>query len=241
MKKNLLFFIFIIIFFPKNTFGCDCFAERNFCDLITSYRESLIPIYILRGEVTETLLSRKEVKISQELSGTVSLEEITLGINSCTYHFSEFKEGKEYVFAVEKSGDTYYPLGCGVWYLELEDGELKGDITSGVTSIQYHELGNLEGCGNDLNLTNLEKDLDIFPNPALAVVNIGSEKFSISEEELTLTIYDGVGRKVQPMISSDGILAEESWVINIENFPVGLYLFEVNGLNQKKTFKIIKQ
>ncbi len=44
MKRNLLFFIFIIIFFPKNTFGCDCIAERNFCDLITSYQERLINI-----------------------------------------------------------------------------------------------------------------------------------------------------------------------------------------------------
>ena len=128
-----------------------------------------------------------------------------------------------------------------MWFLEIEDEVLKGEISDEVKSLDYENLGDLQNCGNGFKFFNLEKDLDIFPNPTTAVVNISNKNISNYSAELTLNIYDVLGRKLQTRFKPDGILFEEYWVIDMHDFPVGLFLFELNGLNQRKTFKVIKQ
>lgn len=237
MKKNILLLIIAIIFFPKINTACTCASQLSFCEMVTDENGDLLPLLIFRGELIEGI----NIKVNQKIHGDISLGEISFTVHQCTNFYGDFEVGKEYIFALGNTGDGYFALSCGIWYLEIEDEVVKGNITPEIESIDYHNLSSLSECGNGFGFFNVENDLDLFPNPTTANVKIANTNLTLGSEQINLNIYDLVGRKIQSFIRPEGILPESFWVIDIENYPIGLYLFEFVAIDQRKTFKIVKQ
>lgn len=98
-----------------------------------------------------------------------------------------------------------------------------------------------EKDGNDTtsiseNLAN-SLDISLFPNPTQEWVNVKSE----SEQELQLTVIDGLGKIVYSKKLSVKKSIENK--IEVSNWAVGQYYFNFNEIESNKTssFKVLKQ
>lgn len=86
----------------------------------------------------------------------------------------------------------------------------------------------------DTNEINLSKKIKIFPNPAIAEINV---VFDSSFSNKIYSIYDGIGRNVQ-----NGKLSNENSSINILNLSKGIYILKIKGENDlSENFKFLKK
>jgi hypothetical protein len=77
----------------------------------------------------------------------------------------------------------------------------------------------------DIQRTEL-KNLTVFPNPVVNFLNIN---FS---ENINYTLYDNSGKYIQSNTGN---------IVNLENYPSGIYLLEIFQNNTKQKLQIIKQ
>ncbi|MBC7440379.1 MAG: T9SS type A sorting domain-containing protein [Flavobacterium sp.] len=82
-----------------------------------------------------------------------------------------------------------------------------------------------------INQNTITADFTIFPNPIKDVLNIKSEIVILKTE-----IYDVNGKLI-----FDKIQNQENVILNVDSFPVGIYLLKVSTEQSSKIIKICKQ
>jgi len=241
MKNCVLLLLFSFVFFLNENHACSCIIPSSFCESITDENGISFAPILLRGEVTSIFPSGKEIAINHILSGDLEKEEIVLRNGFCTLYYNELEEGSEYLFALSGEGDDYYLIACALSFLKIENDVVIGRIAPGVTSANYNDLSELKVCGNVFESSALSQSLEVFPNPSSGVVKIKNASSEQILENLQLRIYDIQGRLVKVYVQEEGILPEDFWLINIEDFAAGLYLFKITNPYQDSIFKILKQ
>lgn len=240
MKKFILFILFAIIFFPSSNFGCTCLPPPTFCDGLTGSNGEILPDVILRGKLIG-YPSSSEIKVSHTIYGTINQSQIKLGFTMCTAFTDQLEDGKEFIFSLKEINDKFVPIGCNIFLLKIENEVVKGKIAPGVESINYADLGDLETCGIAFESFNFEKNISLFPNPTEGEVTIKNIGVNILFENLELTVYDMLGKKVTVFEKPEGILPDEFWNFNIQNLSAGVYIFNLSGINQESYIRIVKQ
>ena len=124
---------------------------------------------------------------------------------------------------------------------EIEDEVVKGKIAPGIESLDYHELGNLEGCGEAFKIFTIKKQMAVFPNPTIGILNIKNLSDLETVENVRIECVDILGRGHCFFIKEDGIMVDETWSINIESLSSGIYIFKLFANQQEAIFKIVKQ
>jgi hypothetical protein len=113
-----------------------------------------------------------------------------------------------------------------------------GELVVGIMTTANNQLGN--GYWPSLNLqslniedTNLEEQLKIYPNPTTQFISISHPLISLFE----VVIQDINGKK----LFDGGVNSEEP--LNFSNYSSGIYLLTIknNSNNKKNTYKIIKK
>lgn len=247
MKKSiLLLFIFLIVSIQFST-ACTCGGTENFCEDIRDLDGNILErLLIIRGKVSQKDSEGLDVDIQETLFGIFDDDEIYIpqghGID-CSMFINDFEVAKEYIFSLDKRShnNEYYLSICQVSFLEIENEVIYGNIASGIESIGYQEFGDLEGCGNGLKIFSINYDIAVFPNPTNDILKIKNLNSFGLAENVRVECFDILGREHCPFIKEDGILAGETWTINLESLSSGIYFFKLFANQQEAVYKIMKE
>jgi len=243
MKKVILFLVFSTFIFPKFSLSCTCIGVETFCETIIDRSTGDIrPELILRGEIIESAIQEnKRIQINELIFGEINESEIELSYSLCTINFGGLEIGNEYIIALNKSDDLFSMIDCGNSFLKIENEKVVGKIAPGIESIDYSDLPTLEACGIAFDQIPLESCLAIFPNPTIGELKVENTNPDETLVDLQLKIFDSIGRELTTIRKEEGILPEEFWEIDMENFPSGFYIFKFSAVNLEKTAYIVKQ
>lgn len=244
MKKILLLVLLTFLFSPTINFACTCGQSETFCETLNNHTTPFNKLAVLRGKVINWSFEEIEVEIIESICEGTSEEKITISTNTCTYYnYEDFRteEEKEYVFVLYQYLNSFSPPGCAVWYLEIENDIVKGKISSNKESIAYNKLNRLNDCGNAADFFSLKKYVSISPNPTTDEIQIRNTSANTDLKSFKIKIFDTLGKLVQTHSKPNGLLPEESWIINLKNFPSSIYLIQLSANDRKGIFKILKQ
>lgn len=241
MKKLILLLSFSLFLFPNINFGCSCVSPSSFCESIIGKNGEIHAAFILRGEITESSRSGKEIMVKELLLGELKEKEITLKNGFCTLFYSDLEVGEEYILALREYNDQFFLKDCAISFLKIKNGMVEGKIAPGIETIKYKNLDKLQRCGNAFNGEEPAKNFTVFPNPTTDFVTIENIHPNLSYKNIQLSIIDAMGRVVSFYRKEDGILPEDIWSINLQNLSTGVYIFKLSGDFQTNYFKIIKQ
>lgn len=160
MKAILTSVLLVILCFSSNVFACSCsYYVEDFCQA-TSDNEHIMLARV--HEIAGSHEMKIEVMESLYLDNPIG-ETITIlgqdGIN-CATSFNELTEGKTYVMALDFQQDGFYfqfnldtdpydwqMQGCGLGYLEVDQGQVIGNINGVEESIPYDAfVSDLAAC-----------------------------------------------------------------------------------------------
>ncbi|QEE50827.1 T9SS type A sorting domain-containing protein [Flavobacterium alkalisoli] len=146
------------------------------------------------------------------------------------------------------NGQTTYAILGEEDYLEVTGGESEGIATENVQANTVYQVFVRSKCGNNANslwsepryvqtqqLSVADNELVSFtyyPNPVIDNLFLSSQ-----DDEITaIAMYDIQGREVL----SENITGNDA-VINMINFPTGIYLLKVNISGKSQTYKVEKK
>jgi len=251
MKKlKLLITVISFCLFHQFIYACTCVPPPSFCEGIsyTYPNGDPYPELIFRGKVTDEI-SGIDVEINEVLWSDTNLTINTFWFTDCTIVTDPIEEGKEYIFAIRQSTFTnnFNLLDCVISYLTIENEVVVGDISPGVESLSYLEFKDeIESCINTIptsveNDFSVENNWSVFPNPTVDVLTLKNSNTQNFAKDIQIELIDVVGRKLQTFKKEDGILAGETWSINLQSFSSGVYFLKLIANNQENVIRIVKQ
>ncbi len=239
VMRILISAIFTLVLGIQNAKSCSCIAPSSFCESVSWAVENL-DVTIARAKVLGESSSGREIEIEQIILGEFNNPKIELSFGRCDLYAHELTTGDEFIIAFTKLQDRFRLISCAISFLKIEDDVIQGKIAPGVSSLEYDEFFNLESCESIFGQINLEGNLGFYPNPtkeAIRLLNAGSIN---SFENLEVQIFDALGNQVDFRTYSGELFPKQEWIINVEDFTIGLYIIRVSNQFQEVTFKMIK-
>lgn len=244
MKKKSLFLLIVFSFFSQFTNACTCSYPPTFCEGIVNADGDIYVDIIIRGKIITKIKEVVKVKVDQIIFGNTTQSFITIGASVCGYPPKSFNKGDEYILVLSKpyfsSSQNHSLIMCKVNYLKIEDEVIKGRIAPGIKSLDYSDLWSLKNQGDKFNLFSIEHSFFISQNPTANILNIKNISLANSTENIQIDVIDITGEKRYFFKKKEGIFASETWAIDLQNFPDGIYFFNLTAFNQKKNIKIVK-
>lgn len=145
-------------------------------------------------------------------SGTSFSGPIIAGMVACLWQALPNKTAAEIMQIIKQSSDNFATPNANYGY--------------GIPNFSTAIINNIP------NVDPTENQLKIFPNPTSSLINFA---LTDSQKNSVLTIYNFMG---QLMLKKDFSLAKNE--INLNNFPSGTYLYNLENNNQRASGKIIK-
>ncbi|MFT6319769.1 MAG: hypothetical protein ACJAT4_000686 [Granulosicoccus sp.] len=246
MKNFKLFLLITFSFFHQSSFACTCTYPPSFSEGIVNSDGDIYADLVLRGTITAKIKEKVEVKVDQIIFGNTPQSTITVGVSVCGYPPQSFKKGDEYILALStfRSSDYieyHHLIICKVSYLKIENEIIKGRLAPGIESLKYSDLGTLKNDGDEFNLFSIEHSLSISQNPVADILNIKNFSLANSGDLVQIDVINMIGKKLYSFKKEDGILANDTWTIDLKDFRVGVYFFKLTAYNQETIFKIVKQ
>ncbi len=125
--KKVLALLFIFLSAGYYALGCGCSHAGSFTEVSKSSDLTFV------GTITANKKWRLKVTVENVLIGKTEKKTITvIGDKtgaSCLKVVKFFEVGKKMAFALYKRDGKYYLSGCGTYYLEIDNGAVKGIIT----------------------------------------------------------------------------------------------------------------
>ncbi len=240
MKKSIFFLMIAIALSPVKAFSCSCLTPSSFCESITDENGQTLEwiTAIVRAKLVSNT-NRKDVEVSEVIYGSIPESEMVILHDWCTLYVHELEFGAEYIFALKEFEGNFSLLNCAVSFLKIEDEVVIGAIAPGINSMDYKDLASLETCGDAFKFFSLDRHVKLFPNPTayqIKIQNIHAE----ASVNIDLKVYDIHGRLVSMPSNVQGILPEEHWVIDIESYSSGVYLFKISTTFQELVYRVVK-
>jgi len=88
------------------------------------------------------------------------------------------------------------------------------------------------------SITNMEDVFILYPNPVIDILNI--KTLIYTERDYTLTIYNAAGKMLRKEMT-DFSDSEETHMIDVSEFPSGLYFIRIQGVHSQQTMMFIKE
>lgn len=247
MKTAIFTIAFSLLLFVEKNIACDCLPVANFCKTITYENNGEIFNYlnIYYVKVISQSADTMEVSIAktffgQNLTGSTILIQGGNGAD-CQVMTAQFQVGEELIIAAAKTTTYWYVSDCGISFLKVENGVVKGLIADGITEIPLADFPTLADCGNlQLNPANEPEApyfIDISPTLTHDFVKI---KISVnSPSPLFVRAFDVAGKMVfEKNYHSLHTTYEE--VVPTENWAKGVYFFNIEVAGKHHTFKTAK-
>ncbi|MDZ4704817.1 MAG: hypothetical protein SH848_12855 [Saprospiraceae bacterium] len=201
MKKSFTLLLFALAGLSVKSFACCCAPIATFCEtmvLISNAPEPL-DVHVYLGTVSEinstsvTMLIEKTYLGEDQTWQPLTIERGSSSL--CILELGNFQPGKSFIIVPHKGGDDLWRLGvCGVTVLEVIDGEVRGRIAPGVSSVPLAQFSSIANCG-DLIGGN-EPDFPIKMNPTLTSNEVNITTRLQSPVPIHITVFDAAGRLV---------------------------------------------
>jgi hypothetical protein len=130
-----------------------------------------------------------------------------------------------YLWSNNQSGPNATNLGVGLYFVTATD-------QNGCTEVDTVSV-NVTG----IELPQAFSNIQAFPNPTSSKIRVMVEL--ISEDEISLSLTDVLGKLVMPVIDSYG--SRESFELDLSELSDGVYLLQVSSPQGSKTLRILKQ
>jgi len=249
MDKRLLFLFAFFLVGKIQVQACSCIYIETFCETL-SYSDTLHHDLIIYGVVTGKSNAGMEVEVLEKLYGEDKRRTVFIKSGNgadCGEYTGRFDIGQEMVLALYMTYDrdnmenTYYYLSiCGVNYLLVENGNVKGKIAPGVVFQSYDQFKKSSTCSIFENFdpqSPSDPEYKVFPNPARDQI------FLTPKENMTLFTYalsDIQGRTIINGIRKE-VEAESLITIDlpVDQMSAGMYLLRISSELGSQTRKII--
>jgi hypothetical protein len=247
MKATFTSLALVLFFFLGKTTACDCLPIGNFCKTITYENNgeiwSHLNIYLV--EVTAQQTGGMKVEIAKTYFGE-NLNGSSIFVNSgngadCQLFTGQFQAGEKMIIAAGNYSNLWYISECGVSFLKVENGLVKGPIAEGITEIPFEEFHTLSNCGNlQLNPSNEPGAPDFIQvSPTMAFDNVWLKSSGALSSTLTLRVFDVAGRQVfQSVVPAKSGPFQEN--IPVGKWAPGVYFFNLNLAGKQHTVKVVK-
>ena len=247
MKLRITLILLSAMLFYNRSSACSCINIGTFCETIAGSNGMIwegFQIYYV--QVKDKKNSGMDVEVLGVLHGEDRLGETLFFINGagadCTMGISNFQVGKQYLFAAWKRTSDWALSICGVSYLDVENGKVKGPIAPGVNKVDLDKFNTVANCGGlsgpGVPIGGPGAFFQVFPSPASENVFVRPSTDTL-EFNLQLDVFDAIGRRVyrnRQVTFDDG----SDFELTVSDWAPGVYFFRVTAWNQRHTFRIVK-
>lgn len=248
MKKTTLLLILLLSNLGYSLLACSCLSYLTFCEAVDA-NSKVVEVEVLEKYTGSAFPTFMDVKILETLQGTVTEENITIISygTSCDVFFDIFEIGEKLVLrfndlepmTIDAHFSTTHFGACATSFLQFSDNQIVGSIEPGVTFKNYDDFKNDIGNCSDLtfldnNPEELEKHIDIFPNPTNDFSRL---YFSILDPaEISMELFHSNGQ----LISSKDNFSKNNYILNLSNAAVGFYYLRIKYHDASVVKKVVK-
>jgi hypothetical protein len=249
MLRFLLFFSFLSLFTINRLQACSCVYIETFCETL-GFTDTIYHELIVYGTVTKITNQGMEVAVAERLYGNDNSAFIFVRSGNgadCGESANRFEVGQQLILALQKyynsnpPDDIIYWLSiCGINWLSVENGYVKGPIAPGDVFLRYEDFKKASTCEafEQFQPTGPgDLEIKVYPNPVkdLLYVEVGE-----SVESFDYIISDICGKIVLRGIREE-VEAEAQITIElpVERLSSGLYFMKVMSEMNEKTVKLM--
>lgn len=204
---------------------------------------SYVTFYIWDGNTTypEHILAEKKLFIRDipanfnnviEFSSPVEVEGPFFAGYRINYVDHDNNGESEDKFAISIAQNRNYPSGINTLYVEANSIWSSATAKFGIkTSSAMRPVT----CIVDITEFETKNNIDIYPNPASDVIYIQTGKIK-SGQNIQMQLFDLTGRLV---LTQEFVAGYEDISVNVQDFPQGLYLVNLNIDNNRVTRRVM--
>ncbi|MDX1409592.1 MAG: T9SS type A sorting domain-containing protein, partial [Saprospiraceae bacterium] len=152
----------------------------------------------------------------------------------CRVNTDIFERGSEYLFALWSHDGKFSLSTCGVTWLEVRSGTVRGAIAEGIDEVRLDAFHTVVACGV---IPSPLGSLQIGPNPAGVQLLISTD--APLDEAIDVHIYDIAGREV--LQRTIDMLASDPFEIDVRHLPAAIYVVTAEYKGIRRTCKIAVQ
>jgi hypothetical protein len=249
MLRFLLLFFFLSFFTLNRLQACSCVYIETFCETL-QFDDTIYHELIVYGRVTKITNQGMEVAVAERLYGNDNSASIFVRSGNgadCGESANRFELGQQLILALQKyytstppDDITYWLSICGINWLVVENGYVKGPIAPGKVLLRYEDFKKASTCEAFKQFQPTgpgDLDISVYPNPVRDRLFV---KVDESVESFDYIISDICGKIVLRGIR-EGIEAESQITIElpIEELSSGLYFLKITSGRDEKTFKLM--
>jgi len=224
MKKILSFIL--ILSFSAGAIACSCASEpTDFCES-QPFRTTTLVVLAKTVSFGDDMLNPwgspyMNIVPLEFLHHTDARDTFKVygqdGLN-CNVDLSAFAAGDTLLLALYDYNQTfnsrYDLIACGQYYLRYHNDSVLGNITSGVSSMNYADFKTfIPACiALDVEEKNNSGLISMFPVPAMEQLNF---KLPASVKNYSITVFDLAGKKISETANQSSI--------SVADFPTGVY------------------
>jgi hypothetical protein len=233
MMKRIFLTLLTGIGMQLSTSACSCIYVPTFCETITfpGYIDS--NYLIIHGQVESKNSESMKVRIIDVLFGTPTETVVTIeqgyGVD-CRESISHFETSNNYVFALY--GASYNLSICGVTWLPVAGGVIRGNIAPGITQIKIKDFPSLSNCGD---IGAVLTFISVYPTLTSEYIQVSTTR---DIDNIDISVYDLMGRIVFQNSSSE-LLESEPLIIPADRLIAGCYAITVHYAGLRRTYKVL--
>jgi len=214
-------------------------------------RGEIVKKYEVEGVDEFNSKAYMDVLVVENILGNLIVDTISIvnTFTSCDLFHDGFEIGDEVILnridesiIDDFSGHPYIsPGSCSSILLTLKDGIVNGNIREELNTQSFDEFKSSIGACSDLTaldrwITQIDERLFIFPNPCTDYFFVNTS--IIVNEKGTYALYDALGQLIQ---KGEQYLNNQSFRIEVKNYPRGVYFLKIQVRDQMVTKKILKE
>ena len=245
LYKSLLWIALVALAHP--ILACSCAYVETFCESQTFGTDTIGTPLIVYGEKIRSENRGMRFDVFQVLHGELNSQSIFIRDGNgadCGMHTDAFATGKQFILALwpswqEEEGPEkeYWVSICGLNFLEVEAGIVKGKISPGVNSIPLAAFNTLDNCGNLPPIVGGGLEVRLGPNPTDATLQV---KVSLSGSfSGSARLFNALGQEIKRYAMEGENLWEKA--VDVSRYAPGVYFMEVQVAARRKVFKFIVQ
>jgi hypothetical protein len=249
MKRITTFFLFLTVGVFTKLAACSCHIIPTFCETLTFGNNGQILDY----------LSVHRIKVNAKLPNglNVSVLETYTGENlvghdlfiqdgngaNCVLFASQFlEEEAEYIISSTGNSNTIEVSECGVGFLKVENGMVKGAIASGIDEVPLVDFPSTANCGDLTPAAVVDPGvlggLVVRPTIVTGEVEVRTKSFS-QVEDLQVRVFDAGGKLVfEQLYLHFGFYSQIK--LDMSDWGAGIYFIHAMAGGQRVTEKLVK-
>jgi hypothetical protein len=249
MKRIITFFLFLTVGVLTKLAACSCDPIPTFCETITFGNNGQILDYLSvhRIKVNAKLPNGLNVSVLETYAGD-NLVGHNLAIQdgngaNCVLFASQFLEDEaEYIISSTGNSITIELSECGVSFLKVANGMVKGAIAPGVDEVSLVDFPSIANCGDLTPSAVVDPGVlgGLVVAPTLVTGEVEVSTKSISQiEDLQVRVFDTAGKLVfEQLYPNFGFYSQIK--LGMSGWGAGMYFIHAEAGGQRVTEKLMK-